>query len=224
MYRKYTWSAKSLLFRGFRVEEVGGQDMEVLDENVEQVAVTATPPLHPMAPPLNIRSSQRKRRRCSECVACTSLKTKSQADAMPVGKLETTSEATSEKSSNLPILFSASTLRIVSIWISHNRTRTSAIPGTNMKANAQALPQKVTRLADAFLKDILSTTNAICALKFWTKIFRTLWCTDSARNSEVLEEEESDIVDRAKGEDVPLGRSFQRTELGRRPVAIRAAP
>jgi hypothetical protein len=70
----------------------------------------------------------------------------------------------------------------------------SAIPGQKQKAYAQVLPQKVTKLAAAWRKDIFSITNDICERRFCVKMFRTLWYTDSARKSEELDAFE-DVVD-----------------------------
>jgi len=72
----------------------------------------------------------------------------------------------------------------------HRRIRISATPGQKKNAYAHALPQKATKLAEALLMDILSTTKAICDNKFCTNMFLTLWCTDSVRNSEPADSNE----------------------------------
>lgn len=69
----------------------------------------------------------------------------------------------------------------------------SATPGQKQKAYAHVLPEKVTRLAAAFRRAILSTTKAICERRFCVKMLRTLWYTDSVRKSE--EEDEADPAD-----------------------------
>lgn len=72
------------------------------------------------------------------------------------------------------IPYSSSTCRSLSDGVAHRRTSMSATPGQKKKAYAVALPQKATRLAAAFRKDILSTTKAICAKRFWMNMLRTL--------------------------------------------------
>jgi hypothetical protein len=76
-------------------------------------------------------------------------------------------------------------------------TRISATPGQKQNAYAQALPLNATRLAGAVRSDILSTTKDICDSRFWTNMFLTFWCIESASISDPLDSNE--VVDRDFG-------------------------
>jgi hypothetical protein len=95
------------------------------------------------------------------------------------------------------------------------------------------LPQKVTRLAAAFRRDIFSTTKDIWDSKFCVKMFRTLWYTDSARKSDEFEAFEAMVVvedvstrsasaQKGEGESLHSGRSMSPAMASR--MAGRSVP
>jgi hypothetical protein len=113
------------------------------------------------------------------------------------GKYEAISFERTEKSVLRGIASSEKILRKVCCERRQSLTRISATPGQKQNAYAQALPLNATRLAGAVRSDILSTTKDICDSRFWTNMFLTFWCIESASTSDPFDSNE--VVDRDFG-------------------------